>query len=160
MDTGREEGPDIEQFTLHLRKGRAEPYYFVTLVGLKSQDPIELKKQVEKGLSYTALVRFQRNVAISLRQVAELVSMSLRTLTRRKEQGRLQPEESDRLLRASRIFAQALQLFEGDAESARRWLTSPQVALGGERPFDMIKTDIGVREVESLIGRLEHGIPA
>lgn len=154
-----EAGPDIERFTLHLRESRTEPYYFVTLVGLKSRDLLDLQKQVEKGLSYSALIRFRRNLAISLLELAELISIKPRTLTRRKEQGRLQPEESDRLLRASRIFAQALQLFEGDAKAARRWLKSPQMALSGQRPFDMMKTDIGAREVETLIGRVELGMP-
>jgi putative toxin-antitoxin system antitoxin component (TIGR02293 family) len=153
-------GPAIRGLAVAVREGKAAPYGFAALVGLASRDLLELQKQVEKGLSYRALVRFQRILSISLQELAELVRITPRTLTRRRGQGRLQPEESDRLLRASRIFAQALQLFEGDAESARGWLKAPQVALGGLRPFDMIKTDIGAREVESLIGRLEHGISA
>ena len=74
--------------------------------------------------------------------------------------GRLQPEESDRLLRASRVFGRALELFEGDPEAARRWLDTPQAAIGGARPFDTIRTDIGAREVEFVIDRLEQGLPA
>jgi putative toxin-antitoxin system antitoxin component (TIGR02293 family) len=79
---------------------------------------------------------------------------------RDQPEGRLQPDESDRLVRAARIFAQAVGLFEGDEEAARRWLTSPQPALGGSTPWDYAATEIGAREVENLIGRLEHGIPS
>ena|SRR5437867_1157517 len=158
-ESGESAHPDLERFTARLKEGPPEPYSFVTLVGLKTLDPMKIEKQVEKGLPYSALLRFQRGLALSLEQVAEVVSIKPRTLTRRKERGRLQPEESDRLLRASRIFAQALQLFEGDVAAARRWLNSPQISLAGARPLDMIKTDIAAREVENLIGRLEHGIP-
>ena len=64
--------------------------------------------------------------------------ITLRTLHRRKEQGRLEPEESDRLLRLSRVFGRALELFEGDAPAAREWLARPhKTALGGERPMNL-----------------------
>ena len=69
------------------------------------------------------------------------------------------PEESDRLLRVSRVFGRALELFEGDRDAAATWLTSPQRALGGLVPFELAKTDVGAQEVERLVGRLEHGIP-
>ena len=69
-------------------------------------------------------------------------------------------EESDRLVRASRVFGRALELFEGDDEQTRRWLTTPATALGGRTPFDLARSEVGGKEVETLIGRLEHGIPA
>ena len=84
--------------------------------------------------------------------------MKPRTLDRRKREGHLLPEESDRLLRVSRVFGKALELFEGDPKSAREWLSAPQTALGGAVPLDMARTDIGALEVEALAGRLEHGV--
>jgi putative toxin-antitoxin system antitoxin component (TIGR02293 family) len=62
------------------------------------------------------------------------------------------------LIRGARIFAMTLELFEGDMEATRRWLTAPQIALGGETPIEYASTDLGAREVEALIGRLEHGV--
>ena len=129
------------------------------LLGLKMEDPLKLAADVKKGFLYRALERFQKNTALSTKDLSEVVQIRVRTLIRRKEQGRLQPDESDRLLRASRIFGRALELFEGDVEEARRWLSAPQAALGGSPPLVVLTTDVGAREVENLIGRLEHGIP-
>jgi putative toxin-antitoxin system antitoxin component (TIGR02293 family) len=70
----------------------------------------------------------------------------------------LQPDESDRLLRVSRVFARAIELFEGDDRAARHWLSTPQRALGGAVPLTLAKTKVGAREVERLVGRLEHGV--
>ena len=56
------------------------------------------------------------------------------------------------------VFGRALELFEGDARVAERWLSSPKRALGGAVPYELAKTEAGVREVEGLIGRLEHGV--
>ena len=56
------------------------------------------------------------------------------------------------------MFARTIELFEGDVESARSWLMRPVLALGGAVPFEMLKTEVGAREVENLITRLEHGV--
>jgi putative toxin-antitoxin system antitoxin component (TIGR02293 family) len=77
---------------------------------------------------------------------------------RRKASGRLQPDESERLLRISSVFERALELFEGDVQRARRWLSTPSKELDGTSPLDFARTEIGAREVEDLIGRLEHGV--
>lgn len=57
-----------------------------------------------------------------------------------------------------RIFVSALELFEGNEEATRRWLAKPNQALGGTTPLSVAKTEIGVVEVERLIGRLKHGV--
>ena len=70
----------------------------------------------------------------------------------------MRSDESDRLLRVSRLLEHAIALFEGDAEAARDWLASPAKALAGHAPLDFARSEAGAREVESLIGRLEHGV--
>ncbi len=132
----------------------------MTLLGLRSTGTAALVDRVHAGLPYTAFERFRRNVQLSLQQLAELVQIPPRTLSRRKARKRLLPDESDRLVRASRLFAEALELFEGDLAGAKRWLATPQPALHGRTPLDWATTDVGAREVERLIGRLEHGIPS
>ena len=133
-------------------------YAFVALVGLRAEDPMGIFKAVQKGLRFSALETFQHRSGLSTAELADAVVIPVRTLARRKEQGRLDPEESDRLLRVARLFAKALDLFEGDAAGARAWLSGPQRALGGERPLVLARTDLGAREVEALADRLEHGV--
>ena len=153
------ESPDIEAYSEAIRNGHPGSYRYVSLLGLRSQNPIRIAKRVKEGLDFKALERFQRNTRFSTGELADVVAIKLRTLHRRKEQGRLDPEESDRLLRVSRVFGRALELFEGDAAAARRWLSTRSKALGGEQPLALAGTDVGSREVEALIDRLEHGVP-
>jgi putative toxin-antitoxin system antitoxin component (TIGR02293 family) len=61
-------------------------------------------------------------------------------------------------VRASRLFGRALTLFEGDADAAREWLGAKAPALGGQAPLAAAQTEAGAREVENLIGKLEHGV--
>jgi putative toxin-antitoxin system antitoxin component (TIGR02293 family) len=136
----------------------ASDYAFVALVGLRAEDPLAIFRAVQKGLSITALETFQRRSGLSTTELSDAIIVTARTLARRKEQGRLEPEESDRLLRVARVFAKALDLFDGDADQTRAWLSVPQRALGGVPPLVLARTDLGAREVEALAERLEHGV--
>ena len=136
----------------------ASEYAFVALVGLRAEDPIGIFKAVQRGLSYSAIETFQKRSGFSTSEIADAVVITARTLARRKEQGRLEAEESDRLLRVARVFAKAVDLFDGDVDQARAWLSAPQRALGGVVPLVLARTDLGAREVEALAERLEHGV--
>ena len=136
----------------------AGPHAYVVLLGLEAFDAPDLMKAVRKGLPYRAWDRLRRNMGLPIDRLLELVDIPRRTLTRRKRDGRFLPDESDRLLRAARLFARALALFAGHRESAVEWLTAPQPALGGASPLAVATTELGAREVEALIGRLEHGV--
>ena len=152
--------PDIAEVKAQLARGTRAEYFYVALLGLRSYKPFKIYIQIRKGLSYTAFERFQRNTRLSSATIAQLIQLPPRTMARRKEAGRLQPDESDRLVRVARVFGRALELFEGDPDAARHWLSSKQRLLGNLVPLELAGTDVGALEVEHMIGRLEHGIPA
>ena len=149
---------DLDRFRQYLRRGAPGPHAHVILLGLEAFDPPDLLRAVRKGLSYRTFERFRRNTALPFERVLALINIPRRTMTRRKRAGRFLPDESDRLLRASRLFGKALELFEGDRDAATEWLTAAQPALGGTVPLDLAKSEVAALEVERLIGRLEHGV--
>lgn len=149
---------DLDRFRQYLVHGAPGPHAYVILLGLEVFDPPALINAVKKGLSYRAFERFRMNTSLPVERVIGLIDMPRRTLSRRKREGRFLPDESDRLLRASRLFGKALALFEGDPVAATEWLTTPQPALGGTVPVDLARSDVGTREVERLIDRLDHGV--
>jgi putative toxin-antitoxin system antitoxin component (TIGR02293 family) len=133
-------------------------HVYVYFLGLHSYDTQALLKRINEGLSYAAFEELQRHFELPAQELAKVAQMSTRTLNRRKKDGRLEPDESDRLVRLARIFAMALELFEGDDVAARDWLGREQMGLGGSVPFDLMASEVGSREVEALIARLEHGV--
>ena len=156
----RREPSDIEKLLAKMALGELTGHHYVSLLGLRTFDMPKLLERIRKGLSYRAWERFVRNTTLSNDEALSLVQISPRTLQRRKEEGRLHPDESDRLLRATRVYAKTLALFEGNDQHTRQWLISSQPALNGSTPLDYATTELGAREVEDLIGRLEHGIPS
>lgn len=141
-----------------VREGSAAPHYYAVLLGLRPADLPQLLEKVRRGFPYSVLEHFLQNTAFPLGEVSGLLGIPQRTLTRRKAEGRFSQEESDRLLRSARLFARTLELFEGDVEAARDWLSRPSEALGGLTPIELAPTDLGTREVEALVDRLEQGV--
>lgn len=130
----------------------------VRRLGIATDDAVKLVHSVRRGFPFKSLANLQKATDLPWSEISRFVAIPKRTLTRRQNQGTLQPDESDRVLRASTIFDLAVDLFEGDTAEARRWLQSPHPGLGGETPLDFASTEVGAREVENLMGRLEHGV--
>jgi putative toxin-antitoxin system antitoxin component (TIGR02293 family) len=153
-----QESVEVAKFVRFVHSGKPGAHAYVALLGLEEFDSAKLLRTIERGIPFHSFSRLQRNLDISQSRFLDVVQIPQRTLTRRKKEGRLKPDESDRVLRAGRVFGRAIELFGGDATAARRWLSTPQAVLGGAVPLDLAKTEVGSREVEAAIGRIEHGV--
>lgn len=127
-------------------------------LGIEPGDAAQVVRLVQAGFKFSRLSRLQKATDLSWERIARFTAIPQRTITRRQKEGRLQSDESDRVLRASRIFDLATDLFAGDGIAACQWLETPQLGLGGAPPIEYASTDAGAREVENLIIRLRHGV--
>ena len=128
------------------------------LLGLASVGTADLVREVRAGFAAPPVERFLTATRMSKKQLSVFAAIPPRSLARSTAKGRLSPEQSDRVLRAARLFEQATAVFGGDPDAARSWLESPARSLGGEAPLAMAATEVGAREVEAVLGRLEHGV--
>ncbi len=99
----------------------------------------------------------QRLLEISEEELGRLVGISAATLHRRKRSGHLETPESERVVRFARLFGLAMEVLESEA-AAREWLKSKNPATAGEAPLSYADTEFGAREVEHVLGRLDHGV--
>lgn len=113
--------------------------------------------RIRAGLSFRAVQNLQKALDLPLETVARVLGMSRATLHRRKVEGKIDREESEKLVRYQRLLKKAEDVF-GDTASAREWLTNKQTGLGGAVPIEFAKSEIGAREVENLLGRIEYGV--
>ena len=123
----------------------------------KAKHPTELIRQIQKGLRFSELETLQNSLHMPFEQLAAKLAISRSTLQRRKAAGRLSPDESDKVMRLSRLLEHATNVF-GDVEKARAWLKHPQYGLGGAVPLDYAETEVGAREVDNLLGRIDYGV--
>jgi putative toxin-antitoxin system antitoxin component (TIGR02293 family) len=127
-------------------------------LGLKRSTTAALIRQIERGLPYSALESLAAHSGLDLAVLAALIGIPDRGLPRRRTARKLTAPESERLVRISRIYESAVTLFEGDSAAAVDWLSRPRRALNNESPLAYSRSELGAREVENLIGRLEHGV--
>ena len=151
---------DFTRFLRSLRTDPAGAASYVLLLGLPLSEQTRIPTLVRQGVPFALLERFQRNVRLSVEQIAGLVHIPPRTLTRRRQAGRLRPDEADRLFRVARVFGRVLALYDGKLDEAREWLESPQRGLGGAVPLTLAGTDHGAQTISDIIGRIEHGLGA
>ncbi len=117
----------------------------------------QIIQSINEGLPVQDLTTLQANLDLPMERLAPKLGISRATLNRRLTAGRLEPEESDRVVRFARLLGKAVEVLESP-ENARRWLNSPQLGLGGAVPLDFAQTEVGAREVEDLLGRIEYGV--
>jgi putative toxin-antitoxin system antitoxin component (TIGR02293 family) len=118
----------------------------------------DLAQQVRFGLPASTVELLAGTLSLHRSQVAERLNIPSRTLSRRlAAKSRLTHDESDRAMRMARVVALAKEVLGSD-EKASRWMSNPNRALGGKRPFDQLDTEPGVRSVEEVLYGIAYGM--
>src|SRR2546426_6557054 len=109
------------------------------------------------GLPFASLTGVGTRYDIPVLTLARVIGLPERTLARRKKERRLRADESDRLLRVARVATSAEDVLGAQAK-AGRWLQTPNRALGGAIPLDLLNTDLGAEEVVTILDGIERGV--
>jgi uncharacterized protein (DUF2384 family) len=128
-------GPSLKTATMGVVRSCVQGASGSSLV--RRPTPTALVGMLQAGLPFSELAELQVSLALPMEKLAPLLGISKATLHRRKgDASLLSPAESDRVVRYARLLGQARQVLESlDARS-----------------------EIGAREVEQLLGRIEHGV--
>jgi len=122
------------------------------------QDDAAMAHLVEEGLPVLDVVEFATQAGFSHDELARLIHIPPRTFARRiADKKRLKIPEGERAIRLMRLYDQANQVF-GSGEVTREWFNAKLRALGGRTPLEYAQTEPGAREVENILGRIEHGV--
>jgi putative toxin-antitoxin system antitoxin component (TIGR02293 family) len=129
-----------------------------TSVNITTLPTHKLLLKLQQGFPFKMLTAVSLETGIPAGELAATIEIPERTLARRRAAGKLDRDESERLLRVTRVVGRAVRLFEGNVGAAVAWLKTPQKALSYNTPLSYARFEIGAQEVENLIGRLEHGV--
>jgi len=115
-------------------------------------------ERILEGLDFSAVDNIKQHAALTDGELARLLGIGEATLRRaRAARTKLDPATSDRLYRLSKVVAVAEEVLEG-ANNAMQWLRRGQPALGGAVPLDLLVTQAGADEVETLLRRIDFGV--
>ncbi|HEX4140937.1 MAG TPA: antitoxin Xre/MbcA/ParS toxin-binding domain-containing protein [Candidatus Methylacidiphilales bacterium] len=130
----------------------------LNLERLPYADNLKVDEIVRSGIPARSAKVLAATLDLSMAQFALIAVIPLRTLERRiKLNSVLNAPESERVIRLGRVLSMATDVFD-DKEEASQWMAESLDVLSGRTPIEMCATDAGAREVEQVLGRIEHGV--
>lgn len=114
-------------------------------------------RDIAQGVPLRALEDFSIYSGIPLKDLLEVIIPARTLKHRRQRREPLNLDESDRLARVARLYTLALKVF-GDADKARRWLTKPKERFQERSPVEMMRTELGGRQIEEMLYQIDEGV--
>lgn len=118
----------------------------------------ELNRLVQARLPFAALKHLIDNDRLTVVEVKKYLIPST-TYARRAKSKRLNVTESEKTERLARVLATAEEVFR-DRVKAHRWMRTANRELDGTSPLELATTELGARQVETILWQVAHGIPA
>ncbi|TKB98271.1 type II RES/Xre toxin-antitoxin system antitoxin [Pedobacter cryotolerans] len=131
----------------------------VAMMGNQYANPsdFDLLKLARKGISKKSLLALAKRISLTIEEVASVLHISERTLQRYTPQTLVKTEYADRAIELALLYERGIEVL-GSERAFSSWIKSPNYALGGEIPFNLLDTRIGFTMVLDILGRIEHGI--
>jgi len=134
------------------------------ILGIKDdiQSPFDLHKLTVRGLPRKAITQLEKSLCLKDGEIAPLLHISPRMITRyKKEKSRknLNSDITERILRIAEVVARCREVFE-DKELSNTWLKTKNMVLGYVEPLKLLNSYYGIDVVLEELVRIEHGIIA
>ena len=153
------EGPEFTHATIPYVVGGLRRFGALP-PGEKKYTALDIADMLQAGLPWRVVFSMKRSELISEDVLTSFLSVSGRTLHRFKKtpRKRMSRDVSENAARLAAVFEAAIDLYEGNEEKARKWLSQPQRGLGYRVPLELATTELGANEVLKLIGRISWGV--
>lgn len=131
------------------------------ILGMKGRvvSTTDLRRLIDRGLPKHTLRHVVDYVTKNSREAQLLHNRLVPPATYKRRATTLNPEESEKVERIARVAALAEAAF-GSQRHALEFLHTDHPELGGDRPLDVARTELGARQVEEVLWRMEYGLPA
>ena len=133
------------------------------LLGGKKALGKDIKSQMDlvdvalAGVTKESLQHLAKEMGESIRQIAELLPLTERTIQRYQAKRRFSSVVSESILQIAEVVARGAEVFE-DKERFLEWLVQPSAALGNQTPKSLMRSRFGTDMVLAELTRIEHGV--
>ena len=124
-------------------------------LGIEVSSEADLARLVHSGIR----LRVLDHVGFSKQEIERFIIPARTWRHRMIKQEPLTIEESDRVIRLTRLQVLAEEVF-GDVEKANRWLREGLGILDGKAPLEVARTESGARLIEQLLAKIDWGAAA
>ena len=126
-----------------------------------------IKKTVKSDLDYlelsmtgvpkSAIVSVAKYLGLTMKDMADLVNLSPKTLERKKPTDLLSESVSSQAIEIAATLAHGIQVFD-TLEKFNHWVFKENRALKGKRPINIMNTATGLKMINALLTRIEEGV--
>ena len=131
----------------------------VAMMGNQYANPtdFDLLQLARKGITKKALLALAKKISLTLEEIATVLHISERTLQRYTPTTLVKTEYADKAIELARLYERGIEVL-GSEKAFSGWIKTPNLALGGEIPFNLLDTRIGFKMILDILGRIEHGV--
>jgi putative toxin-antitoxin system antitoxin component (TIGR02293 family) len=117
-------------------------------------------EELSKGVTGKIAEQFRKKANIDESAFSSIIGYSRMHYSRLAKDGNkhLRGAATNRLYRFAQILEHAIDLYNGDEETALSWLKTPNVAFDNATPLGVLSSEVGSDVVDGLITQLELGI--
>jgi putative toxin-antitoxin system antitoxin component (TIGR02293 family) len=119
--------------------------------------PMEKMQLSKKGVSKKYLEKVKAKTMLDYQKLANVLSINRATLINKKQEEKFSAAQSERIIGLDALYNQGLEVFQ-DKGKLNGWLNTPNKALGGKIPYDVMDNQFGREEVLNLLGRIQWGV--
>lgn len=113
---------------------------------------------IQHGLPYNVFTKIQELIPLTLKEWAEYLDISTKSLSRYKSQNiSFKPMHSERIFEIVEVSMLGMEVFE-DYDKFSLWLDTPNYALANNKPSELLRDSYGKSLVISELTRIDHGI--
>lgn len=115
---------------------------------------------IEAGVEGPVIAHLPRALGATRTEVADLLGVSAKSfqrLIRTGLQGTGTRHVGERAIRLLQVLEKAIDVLEHE-DQALAWFHEPNAAFAQRSPFVHAKTELGCRQIENELARIEHGV--
>jgi putative toxin-antitoxin system antitoxin component (TIGR02293 family) len=120
----------------------------------------ELIKTVRSGITFNRFHALSEKLPFSMTDWSGFLNLSDRTFQRyKKDKKRFDPIHTEKILEIVLLYYKGIEVF-GDPEKFDTWLNLKNVAMGNDKPIQLLDNSFGIRLISDELIRIENGILA
>lgn len=126
-------------------------------IGVKGNGQVNLQNIAEQGLSKTSVNRLIKNSKLPTKYILRYLGISAQALGKKSDTARFSIPVSDRVLDIAQLYVHGINALD-TLNNFNQWLNEPLPVLEGRRPIELIQSHYGLKIVDEILLRIEHGI--
>ncbi len=132
----------------------------LTFRSLDNNDIFKLINATRKGVDFETFDNFAVSYPLNSTDWSRILNMSERTIQRHKrEKKRFDSIHTEKLLMIMLLFKKGTEVF-GNTTNFLTWINTKNIALGGDKPTDLLDNSFGINMVKNELVKIEYGILA